>query len=41
LSLGAAWCLLLDRLEAYASLNEAPAQELGALLRTERHQSIY
>ena len=30
--------LLLDCLEAYATLNEAQAQELGALLRTERYQ---
>ena len=30
--------LLLDCLEAYATLDEAQAQELGALLRTERYQ---
>jgi hypothetical protein len=30
--------LLLDCLEAYAALDEAQAQELGALLRTERYQ---
>jgi hypothetical protein len=30
--------LLLECLEAYAALNEAQAQELGALLRTERYQ---
>jgi hypothetical protein len=28
----------LDCLEAYATLDEAQAQELGALLRTERYQ---
>jgi hypothetical protein len=32
--------LLLDCLEAYATLDEAQAQELGALLRTERYQGI-
>jgi hypothetical protein len=30
--------LLLDCLEAYATLNEAQAQELGALLRTDRYK---
>ena len=30
--------LLLDCLEAYATLDEAQAQEFGALLRTERYQ---
>src|SRR5205807_732618 len=30
--------LLLDCLEAYATLDEAQAQELGAMLRTERYQ---
>jgi hypothetical protein len=30
--------LLLDCLEEYATLDEAQAQELGALLRTERYQ---
>jgi Domain of unknown function (DUF4351) len=30
--------LLLDCLEAYATLDEAQLQELGALLRTERYQ---
>ena len=30
--------LLLDCLEAYATLDEEQAQELGALLRTERYQ---
>jgi hypothetical protein len=30
--------LLLDCLEAYAALDEAQAEELGALLRTERYQ---
>jgi hypothetical protein len=30
--------LLLDCLEAYAMLDDAQAQELGALLRTERYQ---
>jgi hypothetical protein len=30
--------LLLDCLEAYATLDEAQAQELGALLRTERYR---
>ncbi len=32
--------LLLDCLEAYATLDEAQAQELEALLRTERYQGI-
>jgi 3-methyladenine DNA glycosylase/8-oxoguanine DNA glycosylase len=33
--------LLLDCLEAYAALDEAQAQELGALLRTERYQGAH
>jgi hypothetical protein len=32
--------LLLECLEAYATLDEAQAQELGALLRTERYQGV-
>jgi hypothetical protein len=30
----------LECLEAYATLDEAQAQELGALLRTERYQGV-
>ncbi len=32
--------LLLDCLEAYAALDESQAEELGALLRTERYEGV-